>query len=251
MPRTQTRTLSRAPLPQGGFTLTELAIVLLIVALLIGGLLVPFTAQMDLRNYAETQKTLAEIQEALYGYAASHPAADGRPHLPCPDKMAAGGPGTPNDGQEDVVAGACEVQEGNLPWVTLGITASDPWRNRFRYRVDPLFSSQTAGFALAMPASLRVCAQQACTTLLASAVPAVILSHGRNGAGGINSGTGGFNAAPAVTDVDELENTDQDNDFVSRTQTESGAAGGEFDDLAVWLPTSILVSRMIAAGRLP
>ena len=48
-----------------GFTLTELAVVLMIVALLIGGMLVPLSAQNDIRNVNETQKTLNDIRDAL------------------------------------------------------------------------------------------------------------------------------------------------------------------------------------------
>lgn len=236
---------------QRGFTLTELAIVLLIVALLIGGLLIPFTAQMDLRAYSETEKALAEIQEALYGYAASHAATDGKPYLPCPDKMVPLGATPHNDGQEDRAGATCETNEGNVPWVTLGLSPTDPWLNRFRYRVSPLFSNSTNGFTLGTVSPIRVCSDAGCATLVASSVPVVILAHGRNGAGAMNSGTGAFNAAPAG--ADELENADGDvdNDFVSRTQSGAGAAGGEFDDVVVWLPPGILFSRMISAGKLP
>ena len=58
--------------PQNGFTLLELAIVLVIVTILIGGLAVPLSAQIQARRIAETQKTLAEAREAIMGYAMSH-----------------------------------------------------------------------------------------------------------------------------------------------------------------------------------
>ena len=41
-----------------GFTLTELAIVLVIVALLIGGMLVPLSTQRDIHNTSDTKSTL-------------------------------------------------------------------------------------------------------------------------------------------------------------------------------------------------
>ena len=66
------------PASQNGFTLIEMAIVLMIVGLLLGGLLVPLSAQMDQRNISDTQKAMSEIKEALIGYAM----ANGR--LPCP-----------------------------------------------------------------------------------------------------------------------------------------------------------------------
>ena len=67
-----------------GFTLVELAIVLIILALLSGGLMMTLSSQVDQRSYRETQQQLQDIRDALLGYAASHPALDGKPYLPCP-----------------------------------------------------------------------------------------------------------------------------------------------------------------------
>jgi prepilin-type N-terminal cleavage/methylation domain-containing protein len=52
-----------------GFTLIELAIVLVIVTILIGGLAVPLSAQIQARRIAETNRTLDEAKEAIIGYA--------------------------------------------------------------------------------------------------------------------------------------------------------------------------------------
>jgi prepilin-type N-terminal cleavage/methylation domain-containing protein len=57
---------------QRGFTLIEMAIVLIIVTILIGGLAVPLSAQIQARRIAETNKTLGEVREAIMGYAMSH-----------------------------------------------------------------------------------------------------------------------------------------------------------------------------------
>ena len=61
-----------------GFTLVEIAIVLVIVGLLISAFLVPLSAQRDLKDYGEVKSDLEQIREALYGYAI----INGR--LPCP-----------------------------------------------------------------------------------------------------------------------------------------------------------------------
>jgi len=58
--------------PQRGFTLIEMAIVLVIMTILIGGLAVPLSAQIQARRVAETNKTLEEAREAIIGYAMSH-----------------------------------------------------------------------------------------------------------------------------------------------------------------------------------
>lgn len=55
-----------------GFTLIEMAIVLVIITILIGGLAMPLSAQIQARRIAETNKTLDEAREALIGYAMNH-----------------------------------------------------------------------------------------------------------------------------------------------------------------------------------
>lgn len=210
-----------------GFTLTEMAVVLVIVALLIGGMILPLSVQQDIRYVTETQKQLTDISEALYGYAASHAASDGRPYLPCPD--------TDGDGTENRTGTVCTNQEGSLPWADLGLARQDAWGNTFRYRVAATFSNSTTGFTLMSVGDLRVCATAACASTLGINLPAVILSTGKNGAG-------------TATDADELANLDGDTDFVQRNL--SGNPTG-YDDLLVWLPPSLLLQRMVNAGRLP
>ena len=234
-----------------GFSLIELAIAIFVITLLLGGLLVPLSTQVEQRKFSETQKVLDEIKEALMGYAL----ANG--YLPCPDKTTAAGAGTANDGQEDVTAGTgiCVTPEGNLPWVTLGVTGYDSWGNRFRYRVDDQFSKRAPAptFTLATTsATLGVCTTSACTSRLTSGSdgpPAIVLSHGKNGYGAINSITS--NANPAPTGADELENTNGNATFVSHSASAAGSVAGEFDDIVVWLSREVLLNRMVAAGRLP
>lgn len=234
-------------IPERGFTLVEMAIVLVIVGLLLGGLLMPLSTQVEQRRIGETQKTLDEIREALIGYAANQIP----PHLPCPDKTGGGGVGTANDGQEDFnPAGTCVTQEGNIPWATLGVSDVDGWGNRIHYRVDATFSNRSplVTFSLTSAGTLRACQTAACATIVANTLPAIILSHGRNGYGAIN--TSG-NANPAPTSADELANTDGNTDFVSRPPSPAGSPAGEFDDVVTWLSAGLLNGRMISAQKLP
>lgn len=241
-----------------GFSLIEMAFVLIIVTLLLGGLLVPFATQVEQKRIAETQKALEEIKEALIGYALSHtstnPAAP-QPYLPCPN--------TNGDGLEGArgAGGDCLAPEGNLPWATLGTSPTDAWGNRFHYRVTNVFSNDVSGFKLTDPGTLKVCGKAPTVALpnacpanqsVASDVPAVVLSSGKNGYGGIGANTGIANFAPAS--ADEIENTRAgvNNDiFVSRIITGLGAPAGEFDDLVIWLSPNVLFNRMVAAGLLP
>lgn len=222
-----------------GFSLIEMAFVLIIVTLLLGGLLVPFATQVEQRRIAETQKALEEIKEALLGFAV----ANGR--LPCPDLT--GGSGSPNDGIEDPpLGGPCSAMEGNLPWATLGGANSDAWGNRFGYRVTGAFATPGGISLTPLPTAgtLRVCNDATCVPLLASGIPAVVYSLGKNGQS--------FSCTPVPAGrADECANRISDNDFVSRVITGPGAGAGEFDDLVIWISPNVLFNRMVAAGRLP
>lgn len=214
------------PTTSRGFSLIELSIVLVIVGLVIAGMLVPLSAQIDQKNYNETQKAMIEIRDGLIGYASSNG------YLPCPD--------TTGDGLEDrdSSTGACLANpaEGNLPWADLGMGKQDAWGQKFRYRVMKDFANSATRFTLASAgssASLMTIADTSGVTL-ALRVPAVIVSKGKSGAG---------------AGANELENSDNDDSFVS--DVPSAVAGNEFDDIVVWVPSTLLFSRMISAGKLP
>lgn len=235
-----------------GFTLIELAIVMLVLTILAAGVLVPLTKRIEIQRYEETQKILEEAREALIGYAMSHKDINGKPYLPCPDKMTAANPTSnfPNDGIEDRVTtpGGCETQEGNFPWATLGVGRIDAWGNQLRYRVIKDYSRSDQGFDNSTKVSLatdqlQVC-NPACTPTSNDSIPvisAIIVSHGPNGWGALNS-NGTVQAAP--TGADEIENTNGDTKFISRAPTPASATTTEFDDIVVWLPTTLLVSRV-------
>lgn len=243
-----------------GFTLTELAVVVAIIALLIGGMLMPLLAQDDVRRSQQTQKQLKEAIEALIGHAA----ANGR--LPCPATAA-------SNGQESFAAGGSALngncsnfQDGFLPAATLGLAPTnsnglliDAWNQPIRYAVytgtingvvNP-FTRIDGAKGATMPELGKVNALSICVSAtgiaaancgaaarLADRAPAVLLSIGRNGA----IGGGG---------ADEAANLNGDAVFVSHDPAPAGAANGEFDDIVVWLSPNLLFNRMIAAGRLP
>ena len=112
-----------------GFSLIELAIAIFVITLLLGGLLVPLSSQVEQRQISDTRKYLEEIKEALIGFAVTN----GR--LPCPASSASAGVENPSGG------GACtNSYDGFVPAVTLGLAvvdnqgfAVDPWGNRVHY----------------------------------------------------------------------------------------------------------------------
>lgn len=211
-----------------GFTLVEMAVVLVILGFLLGGLLVPLSSQIEQKNYSVTQRDLADIKEAIIGYALSHPALDGNPYLPCPDSVG-------DDGIEDRAGTTCASPEGNLPWSDLGLPAQDGWGNRYRYRVTHLqFADNSLGFTLASNGNITI-RDAAAGNIVANAIPVVIFSRGKNGAG---------------AGADEAENSNIANTLIVSHEP-SATAGNEFDDLVVWVPTGILFNRMVTAGLLP
>lgn len=237
---------------QQGFTLIELAIVLVIVTILVGGLAMPLSAQIQARRIAETRNTLAEAREALLGYAMTHPAtslATNR-YLPCPD--------SDGDGVENRVSNSqCSTYHGWLPWVDLGAAAQDAWGNRIRYAVVREFIERSNGFSASSPAlapggfnPLAVCTTATCTSAdVATNVVFVLVSHGPNGWGARNV-NGNTLAAP--TSLDEAGNLDNTNQiYISRAPTEPDSSSGEFDDLAVWTSHSHLIARVCPTGCSP
>ena len=234
-----------------GFTLIEMAIVLIIITLVVGGALVPLGAQIEQRQRAETQKTLDEIKEALIGYALS------RGVLPCPSQVTGGIP----DGNANCT-GTTGVATGYIPWVTLGVNNQDAWGNLIRYAVDTQFTITTpTTFTLQTTGSITIKTHNpdGSTPSISSNIPAVVFSLGKNGYGAMSaSGVSQFKpAAFSTNDPDEYQNQNQTTSssiFFSHTPAPPGTAttiGGEFDDLVVWISPNILFNRMVAAGKLP
>ena len=147
-----------------GFSLTEMAVVLVIVALLIAGMMLPLSAQQDIRARQETERTLKDVQEALLGFAVTN----GR--LPCPANLASNGFETPVGG-----VCACVSPDCFLPAATLGIApinavgqALDGWQNPIRYAVTTVNTSAfTTGSGMknawgSLAPDLQICATGAC-----------------------------------------------------------------------------------------
>ena len=292
----------------GGFTLTELTMALAIIALLLAGAMIPLTAQIEVRNVADTQRTMESIRDAIIGFAQ----ANGR--LPCPADGSIPA-GTANAGIERKGLTTCNNVAGAfafdaLPWATLGVPETDAWGRRFSYRVSPAFadtfnvspqswSTKTSTvpsspadqnplctptplpnspttFALCSLGDIAVYTRGGTTTTpvpLGTAIPVVIISHGKNGLGAWQ--TNGIRLTPIPSGNDEAVNVNGTTQltptggyasrvFFSRTPTPaasgcvdpippatSSAPLCEFDDIVVVISSSTLIARMIAAGRLP
>jgi prepilin-type N-terminal cleavage/methylation domain-containing protein len=231
-----------------GFSLLEVAVVMLIIVLLLGSILVPLSTQVEQKQVNDTQRTMDEIREALIGYAVSNG------YLPCPAISA-------TNGLEDRTGGTCTggKRQGYIPWQTLGISSSDAWGHLYRYSVTLTYANSTTLFSLTTTPDITIQTRNAAgvlTTLTtANSVSAVIISHGKNGYGSVNT-NGTAQALPVnwpASNTDENTNATGTTSFVSRVaQAENTTGtGGEFDDVLVWLPRYTLANRMVAAEKLP
>lgn len=235
-----------------GFTLIEMSVVLLIVTLLLGSLLLPLATQVEQRQVAETQKLLNDAREALIGFAM----VNGR--LPRPAVSSTNGAeNATNCSAAAVPVAACT---GFLPWVTLGLPRFDGVGKQLRYSVAPVFADSVITFSssTANHKTVRTRDSAGNPINLVSGVPAVILSHGAKNFGFGETGNEFTNSS--ATNADEQANDNKFKctlatdctDFLSRTPSNNpGVTGGEFDDLVAWVPNTLLINRLVAAGRLP
>lgn len=237
-----------------GFSLVEMAVVLIILGFVLGALLMPVQVQRQQQAQLQTESLLEISKKSLIGYAQSQ----GR--LPCPATRS--GTAVFPDGQgvaNPTVGGSCTQPVGFLPAATLGIQptdtngfALDGWGNPIRYAVTqynagigtPDFTTTGAmsavGIATLKP-DIRVCASSSAASCtddinVAKNVVTVIYSLGPTG----NVAAGG---------ADENENLDMDNIFISHEPSANGE-NGEFDHIMTWISPFVLYNAMIEAGQL-
>lgn len=215
-----------------GFSLLEMTVVLIMLALLMGGMLMPLQAQFEYQKLRQTNQSLAEIKDALIGFAM----VNGR--LPCPSYIT-------NPAQEDfgVEAPSCDTtvsSDGYLPWKTIGVNETDAWGTGqssasggmigyWRYRVDTKFSSTFKLDTAFSSSELRVIDNAGTRITTAAEAPvAIIYSTGKN-----------LRADGENADYEATGGVYQ-SDVQSRT----------FDDMLIWITRPLLMYRMVSAGKL-
>lgn len=224
-----------------GFTLLELAIAVVILSLLSGWLIVPLRMYLSQAAYRDNAQRLQIVQQALLGHAViMH-------YLPCPDTD------MPPDGWENVLANqSCHKDEGVLPWQQLGVSATDAWGRFFRYRADSTFTHHGVRFTISHAenaSGIEVTGETGGASSVPSRPVAIVLSHGENGLGGIQSGAGQAHAMASPQSAAELENADGDTSFIDQSQQH--AAGAVYDDVLSMLSPKVLIATMVQAQRLP
>lgn len=261
-----------------GFTLTELAVVLTIVAILLSSLMYTLSAQSEARGRDETLRRLEQAKELLLTFAI----VNGR--LPCPARCSnwpacnvAGDAGT----ESPAGGGACtDSYAGYLPGRTIGFQptdnggyALDAYGNRIRYAV-----AQTSSGALAnhftttanlktngittTPTDLLICSSSLGAGFNAATPtcgPAANVVTNQNVVAAIVWSGGKNLSAMPPNNVDEQINNkhrlpaalNNNPTFVWHDHRPQGAVGGEYDDLLLWIPVGQFYGRLISAGVLP
>ena len=266
---------------QSGFTLIEIAVVLVIIGILVGSFIGAFADRIETTRRDNTSKQLEEIRSAILGFAS----AQGR--LPCPSTTTSIGL------EQPVGGGVCTWQHGFVPGRTLGINGAynrdnlliDSWGNPIRYSITtsnlsaftspytvpppPALPTGIKGVGMAvLNPNLVVCdgdstSGTACAggvNPLIDSAPFILLSLGKDGSDFVAAvapdSDQGENAREAVVAAnaggENLAYTVGNNRvFVSKSYSSVDAAAGQFDDIIVWESRYIIYSRMLEAGQLP
>ena len=162
-----------------GYTMVEIAIVLVVIGIAFGGALVPVFSRLEVENQASVKDAMRQIKLAMLDYAgrqrtvarwvenrgAVYRLPAGRPYLPCPDvngngvedrtafpidnltrpidfsEVSRSPPGTSSPG-------GCVDYKGTVPWRTLNLPqySADWWGREYTYRVDPAYANALIGF---------------------------------------------------------------------------------------------------------
>lgn len=251
---------------ESGFTLVELSIVILIMGLILGGLALPLSTQLENGRIKETTAQIDEIGTAIEGFAILNG------QLPCPATPA-------SNGFSATAGGGCVVQHGFVPASTLGLVGPrnsdnlllDAWANPLRYSVtnsdvdgdgnwDFTFAGEMRDVTVAgLNPDLAVCSTStgssptACASpaaTLTGAAPLVILSMGKDW-GTFSSGDQQENAGASLGGGPSGVSYLVPGDLVSVSRQPSIQPGNEFDDIVFWMPSTILYHQMISGGQLP
>jgi type II secretory pathway pseudopilin PulG len=269
---------------QTGFSLVELALGMAVVAIMLGALLVPLRTQMEQRDRARTQATLEQIREALYGFAmingrlprpavsetngAENPEECGKiqgSQTPDPSAIATASPTESPKKNTNETQKACS---GFVPWSTLGVPRTDAWGKLYMYSVSPRFSDNQPALNFADSGvwniKTRLAGDPSQLTTLADKIVAVVFSFGAKNFGRSEHMTNIANsAAPENSpgNIDEIFNSGAEKGnhptthlvyrFRPPSTSENAAAGGQFDDQFVWIPTSLFMARMVEARKIP
>jgi prepilin-type N-terminal cleavage/methylation domain-containing protein len=270
---------------QAGFSLVEMAIVLLITGILMSAGLSLLTLKMEAAYQDVTRKNQEVIKQALINYLGKNR------RLPCPAYDATG----KEDRNTAATTPPCNRYSGIVPYSELGLDRSialDGWENFISYVVTPIsiaaaLPAATPSYTVAWLYSFKYGASQTnsitptsstafwpststggikvtdggTTTIadpaLATGAVVTLISYGKNGYGAINvkNTQNDFSAAG----TDEKQNADATKLVsgtpstalvIKRDATDATTGGGAFDDIVMILNAYDLTGPLVTNGTL-
>jgi prepilin-type N-terminal cleavage/methylation domain-containing protein len=262
--------------PHRGFTLIEVAISMVILGLVLTGLVVSLSQQLQQRRLLDTRTTLAEANDALIAFVTANA------RLPCP--AVAG-----SNGLEATIApGICTAAAGFLPAVTLGLPnldgnglLNDGWADgsitdntgalsyprAIRYSVPQLTGTTSVNALTTAKLGLTATRSTVSTALAVPANTGLFVCRSLAGmvaAGnrcGSNANSLALNAVAVIwsqgpTGNDVAGNSPTENQnanqtipraFVMHDPTDVAAAAGRFDDLVSWVAWGTVADKLMVA----
>jgi prepilin-type N-terminal cleavage/methylation domain-containing protein len=265
--------------PHRGFTLIEVAISMVILGLVLTGLVVSLSQQLQQRRLLDTRTTLAEANDALIAFVTANA------RLPCP--AVAG-----SNGLEATTApGVCTAAAGFLPAVTLGLPnldgnglLNDGWADgSIRDNTGALSYPRAIRYSVALLLGTVPTQSYALTTTQLGGPPrfrstvstALAANNGlfvcRSSAGMVAAGNRcgspanslALNAVAVLwsqgpTGNDVVGNSPTENQnanqtipraFVMHDPTDVAAAAGRFDDLVSWVAWGAVADKLMVAWQ--
>lgn len=256
--------------------------VLLILTVLLAGIAVPISAQVEARRLEDTKRVLEESRVAVLGFVG----ANGR--FPCPASAtssglesfctSASGACTPTTTLQ--THGRCSnFYDGFLPAVTLGLAPVDAsgrirdgWaspQNAIRYAVrdldltvanagldlDNVFTISDGIKTATMSKVLRTLSGTSERNLISVCLDATVATSDCNTTANALANVPAvlFSVGPNAittggTSVQEAENLDGNAVFISRDRS---VGTNEFDDVVTWISIYKTFDRLVEVGRLP
>lgn len=245
-----------------GFSLIEVAFVLIIGGILISAAFGVLMVYIKHTNIKSVEEKLARIDEALEMYLS----VNGR--YPCAAPLAAA-PDSAGFGVENSTAcsggavsgttringfvpAGSSVRLGGVPVRTLNLPddyITDPWGQRFTYAVTEGLA--TDGTYQRDGGNIQILDSAGNPVISPSGTAHyVVLSHGINGAGGTSLGGGGI-ATPCIAGSMEQENCDGDAVFRRTLLSATAANANLFDDFISVRANSLLDAGVPAGAVLP
>lgn len=265
-----------------GFSLVEIAVVLVIISVLLAIVAVPVATQVEQRRREETSKQLDGVKEALIGFAMSN----GR--LPCPALLNTGacisgrecfcaeqsgtsGTCTPVLIKPTPYIGRCaafgtasnSLQVGFLPAATLGVTPTDAngyALDAFNTSANQIYyavARNTVG-GISFPLTADDGIKNATMSKFAGATLLTVCPTSSLTCTSTSSLTSfapfvvfsrakNANVAFAALSAKEQANLDNDSGYIFV----AGDPVSDFDDILTWTSVNTLFARMVQAGKLP